>query len=467
VVVSLACMRPKGLGRKPTAAELARLDARQSVLEAALAAQRERLDIEGLRAAFASMLQLVGDLQGVRTTQTTIDLSPAKIDELCGVQSLVQVPRISGSLQHLKLDCRALQVLPAWMQRLAALQDLRVYGGDASTMAHFPSEFEDLPQLRSLVLHNFPDTHWLIMSAAQLSMLQSLTVKDSSTLIDLPDLRDSRVDVLRLHHCLGLKDLRGLCAMQLLRQLSLSRCRVLVRLPSFAGLVSLEELIVDNCGLLRALPGDIGGAPLRILSIHHARSLQNVAHVLSPLRALEELVLCDCGLETAPTCIERCARLERLNIVIYKSDNTPAFGAMAAVLPRLHRLQALILSTGIQRNWNQIQREWNQPLCDRLNSNYLGDADLCSIAGTLQSYPPPHLTTLKLSLAKYFVHGCGGPASLDDASIMEFWRVQQCKLLWFVFGCVQNNSERASIAGTPSVLVQMIGDLVMKRTGAP
>jgi hypothetical protein len=305
------------------------------------------------------------------------------------------------------------------------------------------------------------------MSAARLSMLKSLTVKDSSSLIDLPDLRDSQVDVLRLRHCSGLKDLRGLCAMQLLRQLSLSRCRVLARLPSFAGLVSLEELIVDNCGLLRALPGDIGDAPLRILSIHHAPSLQNVAHVLSPLSALEELVLCNCGLETAPTCIERCARLERLNIVIHKSDNTPAFGAMAAVLPRLHRLQVLILSTAIQRNWNQIQREWNQPLRDRLDSSYLGDADLCSIAGTLQSYPPPHLTTLKLSLAKYFVHGRGGPASLDDASIMEFWRVQQCKLLWFVFGCMQSSTVPVSIAGTPSVLVQMIGDHVMKRTGVP
>jgi len=458
-VLYLSCQRPKGPGRKPTVAELERLDALRPAIDAALAAQRENLDIEGLRAAFACMLQAVGDLQGVCIAQDTIDLSPDVMDEL-SEQSLVAVPRelklecIAASLLRLKLDCRELQTLPGWMEELTELQDLQLFGCDMSTMAFLPDELRDLPELREITLDGFPETHWLVESAGTLSVLQSLRVVNAPTLVDLPNMRGSGAVRLALSDCAQLVDLHALADMRRLVELSLSLCRSLVRIPSFQGLVSLRELRVENCVALRWLPEHIHAARLHVLDLVRTPSLNNLASVLGTLTALEELVLRDSGLSETPACLHACTRLQHLEIVVFKGDALPSFGAMVDVLPALQKLSGLVLSESLR-----------QPGHAHQYGRRLRKEDVWSIAGALESYPPPHLSP-SIGLAMFLVDSERTPyppAHTDDASLMEFWRVQQCKVMWFVFGSLDANRTESHISGIASVLVRIIGDRVMSR----
>jgi len=464
VVLPLACRRPSGRGRGATPAEFARMAEMRAAIDDALEQQHEALDVEGLYAAVAPLLVLVGGQQGMCLADDCVDLASDEMLQGASGESMslyavprgLLQPRVSERLRSLKLDCTRLQTLPSWMSGLAGLQELHLMGCQISSMAFLP---ETLDALRRLTLRGFPEIHELLSSTARLSTLAALSVEGCEDLRTLPDLRTAAYTALSISRCKQLALVTGVGGMRLLLELTLAGLHSLVVLPSFAGLASLRTFHVEACHWLSAPPLELGA----VTSLQALRVVmcERMAHNWAPLGALTgltELVMRNCGLRETPRSIAALTRLRTLTLSILPHPDRPSYQGMVQVLPRLQALEALSLTRAV------VQMQKVLPV---------NDDDAWYVATALASAPPPRLTLEEGCGFRLWMDLSAHPhaaqtrfAHEDNNAVLQFWGaqiVQRDKVLLFVLFCAVTSGPSHIFSEFPCVLCKPVGDLVLSR----
>jgi Leucine-rich repeat (LRR) protein len=315
----------------------------------------------------------IGDLQAhaIKTLTDVLGkftaLQTLEVDSCSGLAHLVGPHEQMQGLQTLQrlhiVNCDGLATLPKSISQLTALQELKVT--KCSSLTDLPDTFGQLPALQTLELKGCSALHSLPETIGQLPALQQLWLDDCSALTQLPMVvgKLAALRTLWISHC-GLEGLPtsfghlrslillGCSKVQCMRlgqvvganrqpaleSVSVIGCHSLQEL-SLEVLPRLERLEVQRCAALQTLRLQQQPA-LKRLALERCTSLDQLSLADSPMPALEELVLDECGLTDLPAALGSLSNLKELKLsALPKLTRLPAqLPALLLQLPKLHKV---------------------------------------------------------------------------------------------------------------------------------
>ena len=368
---------------------------------------------------------------------------------------------------HIKF-CPVLKELPA-MNAMPALRSLTLYG----CVSELPACLGDWG-LQYLVLKRLDLLQNLPASLSRLTSLETLLIKNCSTLQELPAMGViTRLTSLTLIDCAlkrlpcfgGLIALRHLTLGNLcnlirlpssigklsdLRTLTLCGCNRIMELPSIGSLLSLATLYIENCAL-RELPTSITVlTSLHKLVLSSLPKLQALPACIGALTTLTELTVCDCGITDVPSSIESLTNLRTLWLGTQAAarQDGRAFKTLACALPALRLLQ-------------------------RLDLRWLCEDDVLALGHSLKAWPLP-----LLGLGCSFWHATGNkyiclnscwqalalpPEAViwNNTAILQHWRVQQHKVAAFASGLHARLGAASWVSSLNDMALVLIADEVL------
>lgn len=392
---------------------------------------------------------------------------------------------------------RYVDALPMSIGQLTSLHTIRL--NQLPALRVLPSTFGLLVGLRKLELvsigiQKLPATFGL------LSNLEDLHISSCEKLAELP------------------KDIGKASSLKKLEILFLPE---ITQVPSTIGsLTHLEKLFINCCGKLYELPASMTLLPLRVLHLHNLNNLKFLPIVTYSLTVLEELSIKKCGnLDDIPSGLRACSFLSTLELLSLKSlvkfpdDITSLsnlkelkiqacnFESIPACIKCLQSLEVLIFHSSKFRDpSNTIIRMISHGLCSMKNLKFLDltASDLCvgawresygwamhmkhvlALGRAVKAWPPPllYLKEYKdnvdildnnddvgehIPLCRQW-RALGLPAAAQDwstADILDFFRLQQEKIVAFTSGKNSRLGQRSYVCGIDDFVLCLIADHVL------
>ncbi|ERM96709.1 TMV resistance protein N [Amborella trichopoda] len=214
---------------------------------------------------------------------------------LCECSSLKEVPDSLGSLENLKeLDVGQCEELSRFPTSIGRMRSLRYLYMKNTALATLPDDFGRLSKLEELTMNWCKQLKELPESFGNLTSLRALNISNSTSLTRLPSTFSSlcSLEKLNAEDC----NLQGMIPddfekLSSLRILNLTRNKVQGLPSSMRCLSHLEELYINGCEQLVAIPEL--PTSLKHLDASGCKSLQMITK-LSHLYHLETLCIYDC-----------------------------------------------------------------------------------------------------------------------------------------------------------------------------
>ena len=193
------------------------------------------------------------------------------------------------------------------------------------------------------------------------------------------------------------------------------------------------------------------------LSYLHAVALKTLPSTIGALTGLQELSIQICALKDIPRSIEALTSLQRLSVhsLLFNEPDFRAIKTISCALPSLQQLRLLDL------------------VARRYTGNAMRIEDVLAIGRSLKDWPPPLLyfdeeskyeeEEEEVSLSKCWreLGLPAGAATWENARILDWFRVQQQKVVAFASGLQTRMGAASCVSSLNELALVMIADEVL------